>query len=404
MSIDATELNLELFSARELEAMLRACDRPVVLEMGLVGVTAARLAEPLLLAVVKQFGPRVRCCKVDASQSPEVCDRFGVERVPTLAVFCRGAILGRFTHRDAEDELLACVQRAVASVPSVTLAWQVGRQLLAQDAVTLRFQLHNLHNASWQRVRVTVAAPLLFGEVPPKVVQVGPGETRPFGVGVELRRASRGGFDVELELEGTEEPGGPWRAEGTLELAVERDSEGAVTIGGNVEILTTKEFTIGPGRSDLSTQADRSPKWMPIPLYRCDPPPPPEPPKPEPPASAVPGLAGIAFPPQLADEYQRFLALYDCATLYGGCRPGRIAAGRPHDQWGAVTARGKTERQLHPFPEAPDGIYRLELFERPDGRFSAIAYEKRGNTFVAHWCTNDPDYARRHPEVFGDVA
>jgi len=114
-------------------------------------------------------------------------------------------------------------------------------------------------------------------------------------------------------------------------------------------------------------------------------------------------LFQVYFPPALRQKYDQFLSQFGQGESYEGWREGSFDGGKPKDSWGSGSFRKIGTDQVGSFAEAGEGIYRIELFTREQGKYFVIAYEKQGAAFAHHWGTNDLEYARRHPNVFRQV-
>ena len=60
---------------------------------------------PVLDQIDSEFQGRIKMCKIDTDQYPEVMEEYGVHAIPTLVFFKNGAQLGQITGVISKNEL-----------------------------------------------------------------------------------------------------------------------------------------------------------------------------------------------------------------------------------------------------------------------------------------------------------
>ena len=405
MRSEETRIEIEVTAVEAIAEHLEGATQPLVVEVGIIEGRASRLAQPLLETISERLGGRVRLCKVDALKAgDEFCQGYGVERVPTILVFAQGKVVGRFVHTADEAEVLACIRGCLPEeVPgteeaeclvngyasetcqSISLEYD-GRIRHAQGARSpLKFRITNMSSVRLNDIELAVESGV-FARSSRQVRSIKPGasvkeriEIRPeepgiqIGVTVVLRGPGlcqhlskiQGEFSIDVEW-----PGVPVQQGGVT--VIEQNWRNVISDGTGAQVGQPAQAPQPP---------EAGPSWTPVAL----------------------DVIEVPFPGELAAKYGELLALHPGGRAFEGQRPGSFSGGLPKDTWGSRSFKKAGEHQVCEFREAPDGIYRLELFEGDRRKYLVIGYEKQGNSFVSHWRTNDRDYAKRYPDVFRHI-
>jgi len=257
----------------------------------------------------------------------------------------------------------------------------------------LEFRLHNLRREPLRAVEL-LAQCTAFGTVTTRLPEAPPGRACLLKAQVKPAESALG-VQMEVRLRGEGLCHHLSRLEGNLEISIAEpgsapyvqivDQDVRVNTGHIVGDGATFSTPIsvpfgGPGVA--SGRLEASPVWEEVPLE----------------------LVQVFFPADLESVWEEFLSHRQGTAVYEGCRQGTMSGTRPRDVWVSRSFRKVAEKQSCPFGQAPEGVYRVELFEREGGRFLAIAYERREAGFLSHWYTNDREYARKYRDIFGLVS
>ena len=67
-------------------------DLPVVVDFWAPWCGPCRSQTPILEQFAEKFGGKVKVCKVNTDENPELCKRFGIMSIPTIMVFKGGEL------------------------------------------------------------------------------------------------------------------------------------------------------------------------------------------------------------------------------------------------------------------------------------------------------------------------
>ncbi len=86
---------LQALSGTAVDEEIASSNVPVLVELGAEWCPPCRAMEPVLEALAKEYGDRLRIVTVDADEEPELVLRFGVRGLPTFLVFRDGQLAER---------------------------------------------------------------------------------------------------------------------------------------------------------------------------------------------------------------------------------------------------------------------------------------------------------------------
>ncbi|MGA2302936.1 MAG: thioredoxin [Acidimicrobiales bacterium] len=96
---------LELTDAT-FDEEITASPIPVLVEFWAQWCPPCRLIAPILDSIAAEYADRLRVCKVNSDERPELAQRYGVMSVPTILVFSQGELSQRMVGARSRSRLL----------------------------------------------------------------------------------------------------------------------------------------------------------------------------------------------------------------------------------------------------------------------------------------------------------
>ena len=96
---------LELTDAT-FDEEIAASPIPVLVEFWAQWCPPCRLIAPILDSIAAEYADRLRVCKVNSDERPELAQRYGVMSVPTILVFSQGELSQRMVGARSRSRLL----------------------------------------------------------------------------------------------------------------------------------------------------------------------------------------------------------------------------------------------------------------------------------------------------------
>jgi thioredoxin 1 len=102
---DMSSAVLELTDAT-FDEEIAASPVPVLVEFWAEWCPPCRLIAPILDSIAADYADRLRVCKVNSDERPELAGRYAVRSVPTILVFSQGELRQRMVGARSRSRLL----------------------------------------------------------------------------------------------------------------------------------------------------------------------------------------------------------------------------------------------------------------------------------------------------------
>jgi len=84
------ELNKDNFKEEVLDSEI-----PVLVDFWATWCTPCRMMAPIIEDIANSWQGKVKVCKLNTDDAPEIADKYGIQAIPTLLIFNGGKEVGR---------------------------------------------------------------------------------------------------------------------------------------------------------------------------------------------------------------------------------------------------------------------------------------------------------------------
>ncbi|MBQ7445008.1 MAG: thioredoxin [Clostridia bacterium] len=81
-------------------------EKPVLVDFWASWCGPCRMLAPVVEEIDKEYGDKIKVCKVNVDDEPELADRFKINAIPTILVFKNGEIVNKSMGYKKKEDLL----------------------------------------------------------------------------------------------------------------------------------------------------------------------------------------------------------------------------------------------------------------------------------------------------------
>jgi thioredoxin 1 len=89
------------------------CPLPVLLDFYADWCEPCKAMEPIIKGVAMKYKGRLKVCKVNVENEPDLCAEYGIQSIPTIMLFSGGEVVTMFTGSISAKALDAAVESLV---------------------------------------------------------------------------------------------------------------------------------------------------------------------------------------------------------------------------------------------------------------------------------------------------
>ncbi|MBO4868198.1 MAG: thioredoxin [Clostridia bacterium] len=97
-------------NAGNFDGIIKGSDLPVLVDFWAPWCGPCRMLAPTVAAVADKYGDKVKVCKVNVDEEPDLARRFEIMYIPTLIVFRNGQPVRQSNGLVREDEILKMLE------------------------------------------------------------------------------------------------------------------------------------------------------------------------------------------------------------------------------------------------------------------------------------------------------
>ncbi len=105
----AIELNEANFEQEVLKS-----DIPVLVDFWAIWCGPCRMIAPIIEALAEEYAGKVKVCKVNVDENPNLAARFGIRAIPTLLLFKEGKVVEQLVGVQPKEILESILNRYVS--------------------------------------------------------------------------------------------------------------------------------------------------------------------------------------------------------------------------------------------------------------------------------------------------
>ncbi len=98
-----------IINKENFEAEVTNSDIPVLVDFWATWCGPCQMLSPIVAEIAKDFAGKVKVCKVNVDDEPELANRFGISSIPTLILFKSGAPVAKSIGYKTKEQLVSFI-------------------------------------------------------------------------------------------------------------------------------------------------------------------------------------------------------------------------------------------------------------------------------------------------------
>ena len=96
------------------EEVVLNSDIPVIVDFWAEWCGPCRMVAPVIEEIAKEYDGRIKVCKINVDESPNISAQYGIMSIPTLAIFKNGTMVDKVVGALPKEDLESFMQPHIA--------------------------------------------------------------------------------------------------------------------------------------------------------------------------------------------------------------------------------------------------------------------------------------------------